>query len=407
MVIWPTIWIWIWLLRTKVINAHDQILLLSEEQLKIEQTRYTVLVQVPLFFLEYHKPDKERPAESMFKQLSTLVENTDRVLQMISTLWIEEGKEGWAIMGFPLCNMYSTSLTHARSEIELQIKQLIIADRSGSTEEVAKLAFHRVANHLHWSHWQASETGLNPDTANRSYKQMTHDTTYVHMHMSKPSSALCGAFRVHTGCVTLFVDVLFHRLMLHDPVTQSVLFLVSIQIILLKTTKVQPYSGFLELLETPFLDFVIQARLITSSYSAQHQGLVNLFSHCNDVLLNMEYFCVFRPILSRISQGFKSAAEFMNRSDIPTAVGLLELWVTIVQLLKVYETYKCSPPPIFYYGSRQVILCLIFWGLTYLSPDYILSVIPQTMKALSTNVLAVNLCSTVALSARNKMVWAA
>ncbi|KZP15245.1 hypothetical protein FIBSPDRAFT_1048319 [Athelia psychrophila] len=193
-VIWPTIWIWIRLLHTKVVNARHQISLLSKEQLKIEQTRYTVLVQALLFFLGYHKPERGRPTQSTSNQLCALVTKTNGVLQMISTLWIEEEKEWRANMGFPSCNIYSESISYARSEIE----QLVIAGCGGSAEEVANIAFRRVAHNLRWLRQQAAESWLGPDIANR-YSQLAEDAAYVKMHMEEPSSVLCDAFRAHTG----------------------------------------------------------------------------------------------------------------------------------------------------------------------------------------------------------------
>ncbi|KZP15262.1 hypothetical protein FIBSPDRAFT_935351, partial [Athelia psychrophila] len=332
---WPTIWIWVRLLHTKFVNVRDQSSLLSKEQLETEQTRSR----------------SGGSTDSTSKQLSTLVKKTDGVLQMLSTLWIEEGTKGRAIMGFPSCDIFSESLSHARSEIE----QLVLAGCGGSAEAVAKVAFRRVAHNLHWLEQQAAETRLGPDMTDRYY-QLNEDAAYAHsMHMDGPP-VLRGAFRAHTGCITLLVDVMCHMLALHRPPAQLALFYVSIHIIMIQITDIRPYSGFLELLETPFLDFITRAGLMTRNFPARLQPTVKTFvGCCIDLLRKLAFFCIYRPILSRINQGLRVTAisAIMNRSDIPIAAGLLDLRSKIGPLLEAYETYKRSPPPIFCCGSRQ------------------------------------------------------
>ncbi|KZP32445.1 hypothetical protein FIBSPDRAFT_518866 [Athelia psychrophila] len=371
-VIWPTIWIWIRLLHTQVVNARDQIPLLSERQLQTENTRYSVLVSALLFFLGYHKSGRGRPTGSTLKQLSTLVKKTDGVLQMLSTSWIEEGKEVRAIMGFPSSGIYSESLSHARSEIE----KLIIAGCGGSAEEVAKVAFRRVAHNLHWLEQQDAKTRLDPDTLQTDRcDQLREDVAYVHSMymMDGPSPALCGAFRVHTGCVTLFVDVMCFTLALHDPPAQLKLFWLSLHTIMTNITEVQPHSGFLELLETPFLGFITRAGLLIRKFPEPLQPTANAFSdYCIDLLRKLALFCIYRPILSRINRGLRVTAisAFMDRSDVPIAAGLLNLRSTIGPLLEANETYKRSPPPIFCCGSRQVSLRFICEETSYTSSEY-------------------------------------
>lgn len=200
----------------------------------------------------------------------------------------KKGEPSWAL----LCATYSLNLFPTQDQ--KSSNSSLLAVHSGSAEELAKSAFCRVAYNLHWLRQQTVET--RPGPGMDRYTQLTQGAAYVHIHMAQLSSALCSAFRAHAGCVTLFVDVMCHMLALRDLLAQLVLFCISIQIILLQTTEVQPYSRYLELLETPFLDCITRAGMMTRNYPAQLQPIVQAFSSgCVDLLLNMECFCVYSP----------------------------------------------------------------------------------------------------------------
>ncbi|KZP32446.1 hypothetical protein FIBSPDRAFT_518910 [Athelia psychrophila] len=339
--VWPTVWIWIRLLRGQVGAA-------SKRPSTAKKTTYTVLVQALLFFLGHVRPGIGlRPPDSALTQLCTLVKKTDGVLQMMATFWIEEAKNEKATMGFPASGLLSDSLSPARAEVE----PLVIAGCGGSAKKVAKLALRRIARNLRWVR-QQNAASLYDDSgesmAESYYYQLREDVENIHETMDQPSSALHGAFSAQPGFLPLFVDVL--RQLLDYPTPQNGLICIVMHTVIIRIQHAQrPYAGIQKLLKTPLFDVVARAGTVASLALSPFSDYCNLLFHVLGV------FCVYRRVLSGISRGFRvtNIPCFKDRKDLPISASLCNFKSRANSLVEAYKNYKDALPPVFCCANIQ------------------------------------------------------
>ncbi|KZP24477.1 hypothetical protein FIBSPDRAFT_1042235, partial [Athelia psychrophila] len=307
--IWPTVWIWIRLFYAWVDLHKDA---LPKARLDKERHRYITTIQALLFFLGYNK---ER--EAFLNELTTLVKETDGVLAMIATSWIEEAKDQHAFLGFPASGIHLIT----NDEIISEFEQRVLAKCNGSKSEMASLALHRIAHSLRRTRFKTL------------YYHLVIDMAYVHAMMGDPSTTLHHAFKTHPGYVALFVDVMLCLLsaphLAHMPVYFG-LVTSAMNLMVMNIDNFPSYAEFRELLDhTRFWEVITRGALAARS--------------AHDTW----------PILSRIGQDYAGISAFIGNQATPATTSLLDLRSQIIPFVAVYKAFKKSSPTIFCCGNRE------------------------------------------------------
>ncbi|KZP24474.1 hypothetical protein FIBSPDRAFT_1042232 [Athelia psychrophila] len=377
--IWPTVWIWIRLAQALVNHLPEGTD--SGARLETKRNWHNAAIHALAFFLGFRL--EQNP---VFDELTTRVKETDGVLQMMATSWIQEAEDQHAA-GFPSSRIHQISNPETISEFE----QLVLARCGGSEHKLASLAFRRIARNLH----------LSLPNNLHVYEQLADDMLYIHNSIWEPSATMYAAFTTHSGWVTFFVDVMFcllsPRHLLHMPL-YSALFSSAMEFISMRIDEFQCYTEVRELLDcTPFLDVIARGSLaIRSAYDQLDLDVFN--SHCDLVIDFIYQFAVHRPVLSRIDRDLAGISAFLERKATPAAISLLDVRSKIVPFVEIYKTFTTSAPPIFCCGNREV------FRISSSSNDVthgLISVTPMTKKGLCIAALAENSCFIAAMAARN------
>lgn len=115
--------------------------------------------------------------------------------------WVEEAEDQHAALGFLSGGIHRIS----NPATILEFEHLVLTRCGGSDDEMASLAFHRIAHSLRRHR---------PNYAH-VYNHLASEMFYVQTTMNIPSATLYAAFTAYSGWVTLFVDVMFCLLSPH------------------------------------------------------------------------------------------------------------------------------------------------------------------------------------------------
>ncbi|KZP30863.1 hypothetical protein FIBSPDRAFT_95129 [Athelia psychrophila] len=324
--VWPTIWIWIRLLNERAIHVRETSSLLSEPQSAADHCIHPTLVNSVLFFLGYNGK------QSVLDELITAVNGTDGVWQMMVTWWIEEARDERGAMGFYAC------------AIDPEFERLATASCGGSTKEVAKIAFNRIAHNFHWLRLHVPALARENEIM---YSSLGRDFAFVITIFKWPSSALYQDLRAHPGWVKLLTDISFHFLAPpHSPMKRDAIG-VTMTVLLAYISRAPFYEELVELLESRFLDVISRRDAVSGQ---------DLKDDCDYLINRIRMFLVYRSIMRKTERCLRAieGSIWMKASNAPVATIFLDLRESSKFTVEAYNDFRGGPPPIFCCGNKEV-----------------------------------------------------
>lgn len=312
--LWPTIWTWLQIFHTHNTQARSR--LLATHEADTHRGWYALVIATLRCFTSHNPPNK----------LSVLVKETDGVLAMMATLWIEEGRDLGVVFGFQAADLHVPYVTS-------NLLEHIITGCGGGANEAVDLSFRRIRKNL--------------KQANPDYSCVGKDLMLCLGQLRDGSAILNRAYLSHPASIAIMVDIL--ALLLASPAPMPGLLQLPTLCINLHMYMSRTYEAVSQLLDTPFLS--ILHRL------SPMRGLSRELKETCDMLLRViiPRYSIYPSLLSGIHRGLVAIEKQVKTLPSgPLGECLLALDTNIRPRAQSYADYKQGTRAVFNCGNPEV-----------------------------------------------------
>lgn len=335
---WPTIWIWTRTLHMHTMRVHAaRIAQRAECDMVSFKKQYTAVHHALLGFTQHGLPSK----------LAALVKETEDVLQMMTTLWIEEAKDPVAMLGFsssPLLCSPESSDAPQRLEINFPVLERIIKRVKDAPFSLVDLVFGRIKRNL-------KQPQIDTDNLFKDFSFLAIQTG----DFRRGAQPLRADILAHPMVVTMTVDILTLVIDAKPRISNykdSVRFTnFGLRLIVNLSQDIRAYELTEKLVGTTFLTSMAR---IASTYRMWNRADPEMSEMCKyfDKMLGniLVRFGVYRSLLSSIQRDLINMEK--NHRDFPMIfLGMRE---HMKSLQSIFDDYKRDTPVLLSCGNRQV-----------------------------------------------------